>query len=128
MPCRQPSNPAPVNSLATLMLDFQAVAYMQVARPVVTVPGVTAAAVAAPDISAAVVVSSVVVGITTSLILFCSHFHQIAGDTAANKFSPLVKIGTANGVKVTCCLAVVAPACLQHMYGDVARLTWRVAW
>lgn len=101
------------------MLDFQTVADMQVARPVVTVQGVTAAAVAAPDISAAVVVSSVVVGITTSLILFCSHFHQIADDTAANKLSPLVKIGTANGVKVTCCLAAAAPARLQLVYADV---------
>lgn len=97
---------------------------MQVARPVVTVPGITAAAaVAAPGISAAVVVSSVVVGITTSLILFCSHFHQIADDKAANKLSPLVKLGTANGLKVTYCLATAAPVCLQHMYADVAHLT-----
>jgi len=55
----------------------------------------------APDVSAAAVVCSVVVGITTSLILFCSHFHQIADDKAANKMSPLVRLGTANGVKVS---------------------------
>lgn len=63
----------------------------QVARP-------TGAAGA--DISMAAAVCSVVVGITTSLILFCSHFHQIADDKAANKMSPLVRLGTANAVKV----------------------------
>ena len=77
-----------------------------------TLPDITAAAVAAPDISAAVVVSSVVVGITTSLILFCSHFHQIADDTAAKKMSPLVRLGTANGVKVTCCLVAAGTSFL----------------
>ena len=49
----------------------------------------------------AAAVCSVVVGITTSLILFCSHFHQIADDKAANKMSPLVRLGTANAVKVS---------------------------
>lgn len=70
---------------------------MQVTRPAV---GVSTAAVAVHSISAAAVACSVVVGITTSLILFCSHFHQIAEDMAANKISPLVRLGTANGVKV----------------------------
>jgi 1,4-dihydroxy-2-naphthoate octaprenyltransferase len=37
---------------------------------------------------------SVIVGITTSLILFCSHFHQVADDIAAGKRSPIVKLGT----------------------------------
>ncbi|DBA75531.1 TPA: hypothetical protein ACH3X2_009094 [Trebouxia sp. C0005] len=54
----------------------------------------------APDVSPAAVVSSMVVGITTTIILFCSHFHQIADDKAANKMSPLVRLGTANAVKV----------------------------
>ncbi|CAM6127962.1 unnamed protein product [Calypogeia fissa] len=44
--------------------------------------------------------ASVLVGITTSLILFCSHFHQIEGDFLAGKLSPLVRMGTANGSKV----------------------------
>ena len=70
--------------------------YAQVTREAVSVPPVV------PDISAAVGACSVIVGITTSLILFCSHFHQIADDTAAKKLSPLVKLGTAKGVKVTC--------------------------
>ena len=66
--------------------------YVQIARP----PGAIVA-----DINAATVVSSIVVGITTSLILFCSHFHLVADDKAAHKMSPLVRLGTANGVKVT---------------------------
>ncbi|KAG2488133.1 hypothetical protein HYH03_013279 [Edaphochlamys debaryana] len=37
---------------------------------------------------------SIIVGLTTTAILFCSHFHQIAGDTAAGKRSPLVRLGT----------------------------------
>lgn len=44
--------------------------------------------------------ASVVVGITTSLILFCSHFHQVADDIAAGKRSPIVRLGTARGAKL----------------------------
>ena len=43
---------------------------------------------------------SVIVGITTSLILFCSHFHQVEDDLAAGKKSPIVRLGTARGAKV----------------------------
>ena len=90
---------------------------MQVARPVVSVP---TAAVAVPDVSAAVVACSVVVGITTSLILFCSHFHQIPDDIAANKISPLVRLGTANGVKVVCCPAASGQVCFQGISAPTA--------
>lgn len=38
--------------------------------------------------------TSLIVGITTSLILFCSHFHQVADDLAAGKRSPVVRLGT----------------------------------
>ncbi len=34
------------------------------------------------------------VGLATSLILFCSHFHQVSDDMAAGKLSPVVKLGT----------------------------------
>ncbi|CAI5460604.1 unnamed protein product [Closterium sp. Yama58-4] len=51
-------------------------------------------------VSAAVLAASVLVGITTTLILFCSHFHQIDGDRAKGKLSPLVRMGTANGCEV----------------------------
>jgi 2-carboxy-1,4-naphthoquinone phytyltransferase len=40
------------------------------------------------------VTASVVVGIATSLILFCSHFHQLKDDIAAGKRSPIVRLGT----------------------------------
>ncbi len=38
--------------------------------------------------------ASNIVGILTSLILFCSHFHQVADDLAAGKKSPVVRWGT----------------------------------
>jgi len=63
----------------------------------------TAAAAAAASVGsvpAFVWVSSVLVGITTTVILFCSHFHQIKGDTAAGKRSPLVRLGKAKGCQV----------------------------
>ncbi|XP_050210946.1 2-carboxy-1,4-naphthoquinone phytyltransferase, chloroplastic [Mercurialis annua] len=43
---------------------------------------------------------SILIGLTTSLILFCSHFHQIEGDRAVDKMSPLVRLGTARGCYV----------------------------
>lgn len=44
--------------------------------------------------------ASLIVGISTSLILFCSHFHQVADDLAAGKRSPIVRLGTARGSQV----------------------------
>lgn len=38
--------------------------------------------------------ASVVVGIATSLILFCSHFNQVNDDAAVGKKSPIVRLGT----------------------------------
>ncbi|KAI3445754.1 hypothetical protein Pfo_002419 [Paulownia fortunei] len=52
------------------------------------------------SISGTVVSSSILVGFTTSLILFCSHFHQIEDDKAVGKFSPLVRLGTEGGAKL----------------------------
>jgi len=43
---------------------------------------------------------SSIVGISTSIILFCSHFHQIEDDLAAGKRSPIVRLGTDLGAKV----------------------------
>lgn len=40
---------------------------------------------------------STVIGLTTSIILFCSHFHQVEDDLAAGKRSPIVRLGTAKG-------------------------------
>jgi 1,4-dihydroxy-2-naphthoate octaprenyltransferase len=44
--------------------------------------------------------ASVILGIATSLILFCSHFHQVEDDIAAGKRSPIVRLGTQMGAKV----------------------------
>lgn len=41
--------------------------------------------------------ASIIIGITTSIILFCSHFHQVEDDLAAGKRSPIVRIGTKKG-------------------------------
>jgi 1,4-dihydroxy-2-naphthoate octaprenyltransferase len=44
--------------------------------------------------------ASVIVGIVTSLVLFCSHFHQIKDDIAAGKRSPIVRLGTRKSAQV----------------------------
>jgi len=44
--------------------------------------------------------ASLIIGITTSLILFCSHFHQVEDDLAAGKRSPIVRLGTATAAKL----------------------------
>ncbi|MEO0407995.1 MAG: 2-carboxy-1,4-naphthoquinone phytyltransferase [Cyanobacteria bacterium P01_A01_bin.135] len=44
--------------------------------------------------------ASVMVGISTSLILFCSHFHQVEDDAAAGKRSPIVRLGTQRGAQI----------------------------
>ena len=44
--------------------------------------------------------ASVIVGIATSVILFCSHFHQVKDDEAAGKRSPIVRLGTKRGAQL----------------------------
>jgi 1,4-dihydroxy-2-naphthoate octaprenyltransferase len=44
--------------------------------------------------------ASVIVGIATSVILFCSHFHQVEDDAAVGKRSPIVRLGTKRGSQV----------------------------
>ncbi|MEB3884996.1 2-carboxy-1,4-naphthoquinone phytyltransferase [Lyngbya sp. CCY1209] len=44
--------------------------------------------------------ASIVVGIATTLILFCSHFHQVDDDIAAGKRSPIVRMGTRRGAQI----------------------------
>jgi 2-carboxy-1,4-naphthoquinone phytyltransferase len=44
--------------------------------------------------------ASLIIGISTSLILFCSHFHQVKDDLAAGKLSPIVRMGTKMGAQV----------------------------
>ncbi|XP_058731430.1 2-carboxy-1,4-naphthoquinone phytyltransferase, chloroplastic-like isoform X2 [Vicia villosa] len=51
-------------------------------------------------LSGTVFSASILVGFTTSLILFCSHFHQVDGDKEVGKLSPLVRLGTERGAEV----------------------------
>ncbi|KAK3027457.1 hypothetical protein RJ639_041063 [Escallonia herrerae] len=51
-------------------------------------------------ITGTILSASLLVGFTTALILFCSHFHQIKGDMAVGKMSPLVRLGTKTGSEV----------------------------
>jgi 2-carboxy-1,4-naphthoquinone phytyltransferase len=44
--------------------------------------------------------AAVILGITTTLVLFCSHFHQVEDDLAAGKRSPIVRLGTHRGAQV----------------------------
>ncbi|NEQ40089.1 MAG: 2-carboxy-1,4-naphthoquinone phytyltransferase [Okeania sp. SIO3I5] len=44
--------------------------------------------------------ASIIIGITTTIILFCSHFHQVKDDLAAGKRSPIVRMGTKAGSQV----------------------------
>ena len=43
---------------------------------------------------------SSIIGVSTSIILFCSHFHQVQDDLAAGKRSPIVRMGTFLGSRV----------------------------
>ncbi|MEL6380908.1 MAG: 2-carboxy-1,4-naphthoquinone phytyltransferase [Cyanobacteria bacterium J06626_18] len=45
-------------------------------------------------------VAGIVIGITTSLVLFCSHFHQVEDDLEAGKRSPIVRLGTKLGAQL----------------------------
>ncbi len=45
-------------------------------------------------------VAAIIIGISTSIILFCSHFHQVEDDLAAGKRSPIVRLGTKKGAQI----------------------------
>jgi len=54
----------------------------------------------AQTISGVALATSTLIGISTSIILFCSHFHQVEDDLAAGKRSPIVRLGTKTGANV----------------------------
>ncbi|HZG37199.1 MAG TPA: 2-carboxy-1,4-naphthoquinone phytyltransferase [Nodosilinea sp.] len=47
--------------------------------------------------------AGIMVGLTTTLVLFCSHFHQVDDDLAAGKRSPIVRLGTKRGAGLIPC-------------------------
>ncbi|MEL6247612.1 MAG: 2-carboxy-1,4-naphthoquinone phytyltransferase [Cyanobacteria bacterium J06627_15] len=69
----------------------------------------------AQTLPASVWVAAAIVGLPVTLVLFCSHFHQIDDDLAAGKRSPIVRLGTARGAQVLwgLCGAVFAIALLS---------------
>ncbi|KAA8545625.1 hypothetical protein F0562_020409 [Nyssa sinensis] len=67
-------------------------------------------------ITGTILSASFLVGFTTALILFCSHFHQVNGDRAVGKFSPLVRLGTKTGFEVVK-VAVIALYSLLFVFG-----------
>ncbi|SKB11636.1 putative 1,4-dihydroxy-2-naphthoate octaprenyltransferase [Planktothrix sp. PCC 11201] len=44
--------------------------------------------------------TSIIVAIPITLVLFCSHFHQVEDDISAGKKSPIVRLGTERGAKL----------------------------
>ena len=65
-------------------------------------PGAVSAAYysQAQSFSLSALITSIIIGISTSIILFSSHFHQVEDDLAAGKRSPIVRLGTARGATV----------------------------
>ncbi len=63
--------------------------------------------------------AGVMVGLTTTLVLFCSHFHQVEDDLAAGKRSPIVRLGTERGAALIpwTCGIVFAIATLALILG-----------
>ena len=50
--------------------------------------------------SVTALLASVILGCSTSLILLCSHFHQVEDDLKAGKRSPIVRMGTLRGAQL----------------------------
>ncbi|PSB25918.1 2-carboxy-1,4-naphthoquinone phytyltransferase [Stenomitos frigidus] len=61
--------------------------------------------------------ASTIVGMSTSLILFCSHFHQEADDAAVGKRSPIVRLGTQRAAQL-----------LPWLTGSIFALTAVCVW
>ena len=70
-----------------------------------------------PQISNTLLTSAASVGFTTSMILFCAHFHQLEDDLAGGKYSPIVRFGTERSAKFLSWWAVIN-------YGLVGLFIW----
>ena len=58
--------------------------------------------------------------LATTLVLFCSHFHQVEEDAAHGKRSPVVKLGTAKAAAVVPWLVAAGPAMAARAGAPVA--------
>ncbi|EKQ68973.1 1,4-dihydroxy-2-naphthoate phytyltransferase [Leptolyngbyaceae cyanobacterium JSC-12] len=58
--------------------------------------------------------ASIIIGIATSLILFCSHFNQVNDDAAVGKKTPVVRLGTQRAAQLLpwICSSVYGLTCL----------------
>lgn len=88
-------------------------------------PGAVSAAYYAQtqSFSASNLAISTIIGISTSIILFCSHFHQIEDDLAAGKRSPIVRLGTKTGAKILA-WATVSIYVLSAIWFILGYLPW----
>ncbi|MBW4580436.1 MAG: 2-carboxy-1,4-naphthoquinone phytyltransferase [Tildeniella nuda ZEHNDER 1965/U140] len=68
-------------------------------------------------VSSANFAASAIVGVSTSLILFCSHFHQEDDDAAVGKRSPIVRLGTKRAAQL-----------LPWLCGTIFALTTLCVW
>lgn len=90
------------------------------ASQIVPSPSLRAAVEALVNRDSTLPAAAALVALPTALILLCSHFHQIADDSAAGKKSPVVRLGTARAsalVRVLIALFIVL-----HPALTVARL------
>ncbi|EDX86986.1 1,4-dihydroxy-2-naphthoate phytyltransferase [Synechococcus sp. PCC 7335] len=64
------------------------------------------------QLSSPLLPAAIIVGIGTTLVLFCSHFHQIEDDLKAGKRSPVARLGTQRGAQLlpAACTAVLLTA------------------
>ena len=65
--------------------------------------------------------AAIIIGITTTLVLFCSHFHQVEDDLKAGKKSPIVRLGTQRGAELLpwACGSVFAVSLVAMMAGGL---------
>ncbi|MEO0456129.1 MAG: 2-carboxy-1,4-naphthoquinone phytyltransferase [Cyanobacteria bacterium P01_A01_bin.114] len=76
--------------------------------------------------SYAAAAAAAMIGMTTTLVLFCSHFHQVDDDLAAGKRSPIVRLGTLRGAQLMpwLCVSVFAIALIATTLQVFPRWTF----
>ncbi|BAZ70342.1 MAG: 2-carboxy-1,4-naphthoquinone phytyltransferase [Pelatocladus maniniholoensis HA4357-MV3] len=73
--------------------------------------------------------ASMIVGIATTLILYCSHFHQVTDDLAAGKRSPIVRLGTKRGAQLLSCFtASIYVLTLLFVLGGIFPVWTLLSW
>ena len=60
--------------------------------------------------------------LATTLVLFCSHFHQVEDDVAHGKRSPVQRLGTARAAALVPCLVALV------LLAEVVPVAWGRVW